>query len=168
MFIGHLPAGYLLVRASAAMMQKPIIHYRRFMACGLVGSVFPDIDMFYFYGIDNRQTHHHRYFTHYPILWGILLATSLLLFASSQYRRYIAPCLLIFALMANVHLVLDTIVGDIWWLAPFVDRPFALFSVPTLYQPWWLNFIVHWSFGFELALLIYALYTWKKAPCRTQ
>lgn len=50
------------------------------------------------------------------------------------------------------HLLLDTIVGDIWWLYPYVDTPFALFVVPSLYRPWWLNFVLHWSFMVEVAV----------------
>jgi hypothetical protein len=34
-----------------------------------------------------------------------------------------------------LHLVLDSIVGDIWWLAPFVDRRYSLFTVPAVYGP---------------------------------
>jgi inner membrane protein len=61
-----------------------------------------------------------------------------------------------------VHLCLDSIVGDIWWLAPFVDRPFSLFTVPALYQPWWLNFLLHWSFGLELGLVVWAVFVWQR------
>lgn len=57
---------------------------------------------------------------------------------------------------------LDSIVGDVWWFAPLLDRPFALFTVPALYQPWWLNFILHWSFGLEISLWIWALLIFRK------
>jgi len=59
-------------------------------------------------------------------------------------------------------MVLDSIVGDIWWFAPFVDQRFSLFTVPALYKPWWLNFILHWSFALELAVVGSAVYLWRR------
>jgi len=38
---------------------------------------------------------------------------------------------LAFSLGGVLHMALDSVVGDIWWLAPFVDRPYALFTVPA-------------------------------------
>src|SRR5262249_26358818 len=67
----------------------------------------------------------------------------------------------IFSFNGFVHLLLDSIVGRIWWLAPFVDRPFSLFTVHGTYKPWWLNFMLHWSFALEIALLISAAWLWR-------
>ncbi len=60
-----------------------------------------------------------------------------------------------------MHMLLDSIVGDIWWFAPFVDQPYALFTVEAVYKPWWLNFILHWSFAIEIGILLWALYLWR-------
>jgi inner membrane protein len=59
-------------------------------------------------------------------------------------------------------MLLDSIVGDIWWFAPFVDKSFALFTVPALYHPWWLNFVLHWTFLLELLILLWAVNIWQK------
>jgi hypothetical protein len=67
----------------------------------------------------------------------------------------------LFCLGGFIHLILDTIIGDIWWLAPFVDRPFSMFPVPARYHPWWLNFLLHWSFALELALWIGAFFLYR-------
>ncbi|CUR46968.1 hypothetical protein Q668_03800 [Alcanivorax sp. PN-3] len=56
---------------------------------------------------------------------------------------------------------LDTIVGDIWWLAPFIDKPYALFTVPAVYRPWWPNFVLYWSFALEIAIAVWALLVWR-------
>jgi len=61
-----------------------------------------------------------------------------------------------FCLNGFVHLLLDSVVGDIWWLALFVDRPVALATVTARHQPWWLNFALHWSFAPERGLLLWA------------
>jgi inner membrane protein len=59
-------------------------------------------------------------------------------------------------------MVLDSIVGDIAWLAPFSDERFALFEVPAIFKPWWLNFVLHWSFALELVLVASAVYCWRR------
>lgn len=61
-----------------------------------------------------------------------------------------------------LHMVQDSVVGDIWWFAPFIDRPFALFTVPALHTPWWLNFLLHWSFALELAICVGAVITFRR------
>jgi inner membrane protein len=76
-------------------------------------------------------------------------------------NRSCATLAVIFSLNGLIHLFLDTIVGDIWWFAPFIDKSFALFIVPALYKPWWLNFLFHWSFALELAVVSWAAYLWK-------
>ena len=158
MIIGHLPAGYLLTRL---LYPPTVFPWRIFILSGLCGALAPDLDMLYFHLIDHGQTHHHRYFTHFPAFWGGLLLLALFAWLLTRFAR--AGLLAsVFAGNGMVHLCLDSIVGDIWWLAPFVDRPFSLFTVPALYQPWWLNFLLHWSFGLELGLVVWAVFVWQR------
>lgn len=157
MFIAHLPAGYLITQIVVARCKLHDKASRYAIIIGLTGSVFPDIDLLYFYTIDLRQHHHHSYWTHIPLFWLASLALfflALKLMGKSSY----ALLLLIFGLNVFVHLMLDTVVGDIWWLYPFIDRPFSMFFVPAQYQPWQLNFLLHWSFALELILLCAAYY----------
>lgn len=81
-------------------------------------------------------------------------------------RKAPAALALIFCLGAFGHLLLDSVVGDIYWLAPFSGEPFSMFTVPALYHPWWLNFILHWSFAFELALLAWAAVLMRQEAAR--
>ena len=131
------------------------------MAAGLLGSIAPDLDMIYFYLFDHRQHHHHIYWTHIPFYWMIVLGISFLYirFVNAKYL----PILFVFATNIVFHLFADTIVGDIWWLLPFVDKPYAAFTVPALYKPWWLNFILHWSFLIEIILTFTALYVFTRS-----
>ena len=78
MFIGHLPAGYLI--NCTLVKHLPLIarHARRVMVIGLVGAVAPDFDLFWCYLIDSGQRHHHLYQSHWPLLWFTLLAATLL------------------------------------------------------------------------------------------
>lgn len=57
-----------------------------------------------------------------------------------------------------LHMLLDFIAGNIYWLAPWVNKPFSLFTVFRLYEPWWLNFLLHRSFVLEIAIVIWAVY----------
>ncbi len=142
MIIGHLPAGYLLTRWLTARAPLRARNTKVLMAAGMLGSVFPDFDMFYFYFIDNRQTHHHLYWTHWPMFWILVLVVSAVLFIALKQRAWLLIAC-VFVANALVHLMLDTNVGDVWCLAPFVNQSFALFTVPAIYKPWWLNFILH-------------------------
>ncbi|WP_028444793.1 metal-dependent hydrolase [Chitinimonas koreensis] len=152
MFVAHLPSGYLLSTQLLNRLRNPAVPTGIIVAAGMLGAVAPDFDLLYFYLVDQRQTHHHQYFSHWPLCW---IALTLIAAAALRWSRHALP-LLAFDLGGLLHMALDTLVGDIWWFAPLLDRPFALFSVPALYQPWWLNFILHWSFAVELAICAWA------------
>lgn len=161
MFIAHLPSGYILASQLIRRAGRLSVPARAILLAGMLGAVAPDFDMLYFYLVDNRQTHHHRYFAHWPIVWFVM-ALACLLWQRLQPASRQATAALVFSLGGILHLLLDSFVGDIWWLAPFVDRPFALFSVPALYKPWWLNFVLHWSFAAELAIWAWALLLYRR------
>ncbi len=103
MFVAHIPSGYIM----AVSRLKRVRHFREassaVIAAGMIGSIGPDFDMVYFYLVDHRQTHHHRYVT-----------------------------------------------------------PYAMFTVPALFKPWWLNFFFHWSFGAELIICLLALTLYRR------
>jgi inner membrane protein len=151
----HAPSGYILARLLIARWRNLPISARAVVLIAVIGALAPDFDMFYFYLVDARQTHHHRYFTHWPIVWLSLIGLSALSF------RFIRPAwafsALLFCVCAFLHLILDTLVGDIWWFAPFQDKPYALFTVQSRFSPWWLNFFLHWSFVAELLIWAWAI-----------
>ena len=97
---------------------------------------------------------HHRYPTHWPLLWLLALVGALHYWRKT--RRPAAAVALLVAVNGMVHMLLDSIVGDIFWLMPWRDTPFSFFTVSARYQPWWLNFILHWSFLLEFALWAWA------------
>lgn len=161
MIIGHAPGAYIASKLLHGRLFAGGVSIRAFVIAGVLGGVAPDLDMLYFHLIDLRQHHHHSYFSHWPVVWLGLLALSLLLL---RLRRGSQAAMLAVAFsgMGVLHLLLDSIVGDIWWFAPLLDQPFALFSVPALYKPWWLNFLLHWSFALELALWVWALLLYRQ------
>jgi len=165
MFIAHLPSGYIAVKLIAKKIKlPPAISQKWLYFWGLLGSIAPDLDMFYFYFIDLRQHNHHSYWSHYPVLWFSLLFLACLTYrlcTSSRYKTQIIYAIL-FCFTGCIHLLLDSIAGGIWWLAPFVNKSYALVSLHPRFEPWWLNFILSWVFLIELAIIAWAAILWKK------
>lgn len=155
MFIAHLPAGYLLGVGLDSLKTRGV------MAAALIGSIFPDLDLFYFYLVDGRQHNHHSYWIHYPIVWVSLLAvTGIWLFC--RRRSYAALMAFVFSLGGVLHIFLDLFVGDIKLFAPFSERYYNMIPVKieAIYQPWWLNFILHWTFLLEVGIAAAAIAVW--------
>ncbi|GLP87845.1 metal-dependent hydrolase [Tritonibacter mobilis] len=151
MLTAHLPSGYILA-------QVPRRTFPGLLPVALIGAVFPDLDMIWFYFVDDRAFHHHRYWVHVPAFWaGVALVTLPLIgfFA----RRWLNAALVFFAAIF-MHLVLDSIGGGIMWLAPLDDRLMSLTVVPATQDHWVLSFLLHWTFLLELAIWGLALTLW--------
>ncbi|NCO05362.1 MAG: metal-dependent hydrolase [Candidatus Magasanikbacteria bacterium] len=156
MFIGHIPSGYIL----STTLQKRFFT-QSYLFWGLLGSVFPDIDILYFYLIDDQQHLHHSYWIHVPFYWMIITAVTLSIFFLRRRFDYIIAAVFFFSTVF-LHLILDTLVGKIAWFFPFTDRAVSLFEVPAVYSFWIYNFIFHWTFLFEIAAIVWALILFMK------
>jgi len=157
MFIAHLPAGYLISRACAN-------HYpdkRHLMATGLICSVLPDVDLLWFYLIDNQQTPHHAYLFHWPLFW-VAVAGGACLLSWAISRETPQAWMMVAIACLLVHLTLDSLVGGIYWLKPFTDWRLTVVSVPARFEGWMWNFILHWSFAIELIICGLACRTWRR------
>jgi len=155
MFVAHLPAGYLLARRLAPRLAPTAAQGRRLMALCLVAAVLPDIDLLYFYLVDGRQTLHHDYWTHIPAFWLLAMGAAVTLF---RIARAPVPWPAVAALLAGVflHLALDTVTGGIAWLYPYHTGKVVLIDVPARFAWWVWNFVLHWSFVLEVAILVWA------------
>ncbi|OZG71339.1 hypothetical protein BTA51_20515 [Hahella sp. CCB-MM4] len=166
MFIGHLPAGYVCSRYFHRWFGKGFDSPKRWMAACLLGAIAPDFDLLYFYLFDNRQHHHHSYWSHFPVVWlSMLSLCSCFLMTRLRSQGWLA---FLFSVNGIIHLLLDSIVGDVRWLAPFSDNTFALIEVKALHDPWWINFFLHWTFGLELIILGWAIYLATRRPAKTK
>lgn len=161
MIIAHAPSGYILANLIVRQASSIPASAAAVIGAGIVGALAPDFDMLYFHLIDNRHTHHHEYMSHWPLIW-LTLAAAFTLWLSAARKSKVAFLSLVFFLGGVLHLVLDSFVGDIWWFAPFIDQPYAMFTVPARFKPWWLSFILHWSFAAELAIWIGALHIYRQ------
>ncbi|MDD2800242.1 MAG: metal-dependent hydrolase [Methylobacter sp.] len=161
MIIAHLPAGYIVSTLLFPRLQNYGVSRQGFMRAGLFGAVAPDLDMIYFYCFDERAHPHHSYYSHFPMVWLLLLILSAFWLHTAK-RKELPVLTMIFAANGLLHMFLDFIASNIYWLAPFVNKPFSLITVPRVYEPWWLNFILHRAFGVEIAIVVAAIYLWRR------
>ncbi|WP_064041133.1 metal-dependent hydrolase [Methylomonas koyamae] len=156
MLIAHLPAGYIVSVLTYPLLRMPQVDGKTYLRCGMFGAVAPDLDMIYFYWVDGGRHPHHSYFSHFPLTWLLLVLAAGVYYRRSADRRL--PVLaLVFAGNGLLHMLLDYLASNIYWLAPFVLKPFSLTLVERVYQPWWLNFLLHRSFALEIAIVATAL-----------
>lgn len=139
MLIAHLPAGYLMTRATRAQTQV-------FWAM-LAGSVLPDIDILWFLFVDQGSTHHHSYLAHRPLIWAQALLIGLVM-----SRPVIAGL----GAGGLLHMALDSIAGRIDWGWPFVEFTVMLVDVPATQSHWVWSFMLHWTFAVELMICLVA------------
>jgi inner membrane protein len=156
MFIGHLPAGYLVSAPLARRAGLPPHVRRRVVWLGLAASVLPDLDLVYFFTLGRRQHVHHTYLPHLPAFWAAVLTAAALVLAVARPRYRWIACAVV-GINLFLHLALDTVAGGVLWLWPASDASFVLAEVPARYRPWYLNFVLHWTFWLELALVAAAL-----------
>lgn len=144
MLTAHLPAGYCLTRLATGRRNAGWA----VLAIVLVCSVLPDFDLFFFYFVDGRSLHHHRYWVHIPAFWAAVAAITLPIVWRTRYRLV---AILGFAAII-LHLVLDTIAGGILWLAPFDTTLYRMTTVPAIYSHVMISFILHWTFLLEFVV----------------
>lgn len=151
MFIGHLPSGYLLTRSLGRALRVS-----GWMWLGLLASVFPDIDLAWFYLVDHRRAMHHHYWIHRPFDWLLIGAAWIGLGAALRLPRLRTAAYIV---LPNIflHLLLDSIVGKIDWLYPWRGRGYSLFEVKPAHHEWYVaNYLFHWTFCFEIFVLVWA------------
>lgn len=142
MITAHLPSGYVL-----AKLRKPGPWV---MPATVIGAVLPDIGLIWFYFVDDRAFHHHRYLVHVPLFW-LMITLPALAIMKIKFQRYL-PAAIGFFIAILLHLCLDTIAGDIMWHWPFSDTFTHLVDIPTRFDNWIVNFILHPVFLLELLI----------------
>ncbi|MCP4404285.1 MAG: metal-dependent hydrolase [bacterium] len=164
MFIVHTPAGYVLTSLllksySDEFSDKTL---KRIFYAGIVGSVFPDLDLFYFYLIDQRQHLHHSYWIHIPFYWLLIIGFCTVAAYAANSKTMLVTTGIV---GANIflHLVLDTLAGKIRWFYPFSRYDVVLVDVTARYQWWVWNFVLHWTFMLEGLLLLLAAVYWRSS-----
>ncbi|HAO19498.1 MAG TPA: hypothetical protein DCQ37_02745 [Desulfobacteraceae bacterium] len=160
MFIGHIPAGYLSTKVLLKVAAKYDLsndQKKWLLYTGILASILPDFDMLYFNFIDNMKHLHHGYWTHIPFFWACIFVVWYIL---SFAVRSIPFGLYGYVILINIflHLFLDTIVGKVRWLYPFSAYDVVIFNIPSVYKWWVWNFVFHWTFLFEIGLVLIAAF----------
>lgn len=127
------------------------------MALGVAASVLPDLDLLWFYFVSDRSVVHHAYPPHLPLFWIAVLAAAALVLRLRGARRTAWLALIVFGANVLLHQVLDTAAGGIRWLWPFSDAELVMAHVTARHPAWYLNFVLHWTFALELAIVAAAL-----------
>jgi inner membrane protein len=162
MFLAHMPAGYMVSKLLLSQFRFDSSKTKWLLILGLLGSVFPDLDMLYFYLIDNRQHGHHSYWTHIPIYWVGLLGFSYLI-AAFLKSRFLVAAATVFIGCILLHLSLDSFAGGgIKWLHPVNNSYIHIFTVPPRHSYWIWNYYLHWTALVELTIISCALFTFYK------
>lgn len=154
MILAHLPAAWLLAQAGrrcwpVAPALVPLVTF---------AGIAPDLDLIWWALVDDMALHHHRHWAHAPAFWAVLAALILPLVQWGAPRWLPTACLCFGALF--LHILQDSIVGDVMWLWPMSGDLFALFTVPATQGHWVLSFVFHWSFALELAIIFAAGLVW--------
>lgn len=155
MFLAHIPAGYMVSKLLLSQFRLEPSKTKLLIFIGLFGSVFPDLDMFYFHLIDNRQHIHHSYWSHIPFYWLTLLGIGYTIAAIFRSRTLVAAAT-VFVAGILCHLLLDTFVGGIQWLHPFSAEYIRIVTIPARYNYWIWNYVLHWTALVELTIITMA------------
>lgn len=150
MRIAHLPAGFILGTVTRGGGRNG----RVVMSAALLGSVVPDLDMFYFYFVDDRQTHHHSYITHWPLFW-LALGLVVVPLVRWLWPRLTSTAAVFFGAIV-IHMGLDSVAAPMHWFKPFDDVAVELVTIPAAYSHWMLSFVLHWTFLLEIVICAWA------------
>lgn len=155
MFIAHLPAGYIVGKTLSKRLETSYV-----VLTASVFGVLPDLDLIWFYLVDDRAFNHHLYWVHLPVFWVVVFAAAYGVLRLLRPVEYWFWRNLLVAATASicVHLVLDSYVGGIAWLYPYSEQLFVLLTLEARYDWWVWNFLWHWSFLVELVIVGWAGY----------
>jgi len=157
MLTAHAPAGYAIskVAVSLGLIPNRVVTPRTAIGTGVLAAILPDLDMIYFYSLDARQHLHHSYWTHIPLFWLVVCIGAAALLYALRRTRYV-PLVMLAGINILVHCFLDTVVAGILWHKPFSHRYTVFAEVPNVYPYTFLNFVLHWTFAFEVVIWLVA------------
>ena len=133
MFIGHIPASYLLTRR--LLRNTAPAFQRRLLWLGLAVGIAPDLDLLWFFLVDQRRHVHHSYLTHIPGAWILALLTAAAVLSIRHASRSAWLALCVIGANGLLHLVLDSVAGGIRWLWPWTGVSSPWHTSPGTERP---------------------------------
>lgn len=163
MLMAHGPIGYLIVEATKKWWKIPEFSKKQnrwiFMV-GIIGGMFPDIDLVFYYFISASQSHR-QLLTHSIVIYVAVFIIGLLLLMWSRFR-YVGVVVAMFAITGISHICADMIVGMTALFSPFSTSLFGLISFEWFRDSIFLRFSLVTSIGLELLIMSLAGYVWVK------
>lgn len=165
MLIAHLPAGYILFKAVDKKNTFQEKDKKPLLFGILLGSILPDVDTIWFYLVSDRSAVHHSYWTHTPFFWTMVFVL-IYTFSRILKLRRISVFTLGCWVSIILHLILDSIAGQIRWTWPFSNQAVQLVEIPATHDWWVLSFIFHWTFLLEIGFIAVAIFIFLKERAR--
>ncbi|NQU99463.1 MAG: metal-dependent hydrolase [Parcubacteria group bacterium] len=131
MIFSHAPAGYIITFLSSKFNKIKFTKKQTLwiFLFGVIFSIFPDLDLFYYYFISTSETHR-ALITHTPILY---VAIFLILFLYSYFKKNEFTRLISFVILFSSlsHLLLDSLGSGVAWLYPLSKLPYGFLSISS-------------------------------------
>lgn len=161
MLIAHGPLGYIIAEATKRFWKSGIITQRRtrwVLLVGLIGGMFPDIDLFFFYLIDASQSHR-QLITHSLLIYSAVSLLGITVLRFTRFK-YAGALLFAFGVGTMSHVLTDMIVGMTVWLAPITFQLAGLMSFEWYRESIFIRYSHVTGIGIELLIIACALYIW--------
>jgi len=126
MIFAHAPFGILSAYLTKKIWAKNISRqqYCWLLIIPAIGSIFPDIDLFYYY-LFSATFSHHEVLTHGFFIYFVICAI-LFLLGYFLKKEFIKKASFLFLLGIFSHLIADSISAGVIWLAPFSYQMYGL------------------------------------------
>jgi len=153
MIFSHFPAGYITAKITEKKFWKNFSRREILWlyAVLLFFSVFPDIDLFYFYFINGINGHHEN-ITH-SFFFYILIALSIYFFGMIKKSRFIRWISCSVILGAGSHLVLDSLFSCVKWIWPIRSGVYGLPLITSYF-----NILKQYGISFYLFVELFIVF----------
>ena len=158
MIFAHGPAGFVLTHFlkkywNKSLSRKQIITV---YLVGVIGGLFPDIDLFYYYLV-TAKTSHHELLTHsFFIYFAVFILFFIIAFLIKN--RFIWALNIVFFIGVFSHLAADSLGSGIMWFYPFSDFLFGLISFYFILNSWFTQWIFSINYSLETVILLLAFF----------
>jgi inner membrane protein len=130
--------------------------YPLYYLWGITGAIIPDVDYLYQNIFDYQNFDHHYYFSHFPVFWTILLVYSIFMLVLHK-KSQTAVLAFMFSLNGFIHMILDSLEGWIFWLAPLSYKGYSVEILLNKYFPSFIEQNPRWSSILEASIFFLAL-----------
>lgn len=155
MIFAHAPLGIISAYLTKKIWAKNITRkqYCWLFVITAIGSIFPDIDLFYYY-LFSATFSHHEVLTHGFFIYFVICVVA---FLSGYFlkKEFIKKASFLFLLGIFSHLIADSISAGVIWLAPFSYKMYGLASFS------WYNKIFgsyFFTLNYSLEILFFSLF----------